>query len=200
MAETPKRRLKQLNIDRIAASGTYARIFADKFTGLQSLAERQAYLQQTIATGSMIEDMGLTSAFRALDNEYFAKRADRVEVLENSIRLFRAGEPQNTPSEPPAGLAEKAITLDDIERELLSDDGLLANANQAVRIALLEKVFAKYATSEVKEAVAETTSVEPPAPKVETKPAAPAVVIDGEGGQNSTMKLPVKKTRVATFK
>ncbi|HFF9481067.1 TPA: hypothetical protein ACGFA2_004513 [Serratia marcescens] len=89
MAET-KRRLLQLNLDKVAAHSYFGKRFVDKHQKTEALASRQALLFNSISIGNMIIESGLDSAFKALDNASFANanKADRAEMILRALELF----------------------------------------------------------------------------------------------------------------
>ncbi len=90
-----KRRLLQLNLDKVAAHSYYGKRFVDKHQKLDALASRQALLFNSISIGNMVIESGLDSAFRALDNSTFANanKAERAEMILRALELFSGVRP-----------------------------------------------------------------------------------------------------------
>ncbi|HHQ6598087.1 TPA: hypothetical protein ACSTLU_004392 [Serratia fonticola] len=85
-----KRRLLQLNLDKVAVHSYYGKRFVDKHQKLDALASRQALLFNSISIGNMVIESGLDSAFKALDNSTFANanKAERAEMILRALELF----------------------------------------------------------------------------------------------------------------
>jgi hypothetical protein len=106
MAEN-KRRLLQLNLDKVAAHSYFGKRFVDKHQKTDALVSRQALLFNSISIGNMIIESGLDSAFKALDNATFANasKADRAEMILRALELFSgvkttSGKASQQPPEP----------------------------------------------------------------------------------------------------
>ncbi|CAM3962527.1 hypothetical protein [Serratia silvae] len=93
-----KRRLLQLNLDKVAVHSYYGKRFVDKHQKLDALASRQALLFNSISIGNMVIESGLDSAFKALDNSTFANanKAERAEMILRALELFCGVRPTST--------------------------------------------------------------------------------------------------------
>lgn len=93
-----KRRLLQLNLDKVALHSYYGKRFVDKHQKLDALASRQALLFNSISIGNMVIESGLDSAFKALDNSTFANanKAERAEMILRALELFSGIRPTST--------------------------------------------------------------------------------------------------------
>lgn len=143
MTEARKRNLLQLNLNKVAAHSPAARRFVEKYGQTESLANRQALMNNAIANGFLMEESGLFTLLRVMDTDEFAAM-DRAQRNADILRGagFFAGLP--TPDAPPVAVKPVQLTIEALEHELLSDNGLLASAPATERTALLEKVLAKY--------------------------------------------------------
>lgn len=103
MAEN-KRRLLQLNLDKVSAHSYFGKRFVDKHQKTEALASRQALLFNSISIGNMIIESGLDSAFKALDNASFAgaNKADRAEMILRALELFSGVKATSVKTSAPA--------------------------------------------------------------------------------------------------
>lgn len=148
MTEARKRNLVQLNLDKVAAHSPSGRRFEEKYTSTESLPERQALMHNAIAHGFMMEESGLLTVLRVLDTEEFAGK-DRDGRMAEILRFAEFFAGYKPGSAPPASAPAKpaALTLEAIERELLSDSGVFAKASDDERSTLVAKLVAKLTDS-----------------------------------------------------
>lgn len=169
-----KRRLLQLNLDKVAVHSYYGKRFVDKHQKLDALASRQALLFNSISIGNMVIESGLDSAFKALDNSTFANanKAERAEMILRALELFCGVRSTSTSTSTSTSNSASALTPVPQEPERVEPDLTSAPPVKA------------------------RTDHNTPATK---QPTQPDVAESVEGESTSVMAMPPKGSKRRTF-